>query len=90
MIELCDLTVEAINLVIPGDENLKNLYITGGFSKNDIFRKLIASSFPHLKVYTSEISNATALGTALVVLEALNPENKPNMDLGLTECVISK
>ena len=90
MIELCDLTVEAINLVIPGDENLKNLYITGGFSKNDIFRKLIASSFPHLKVYTSEISNATALGTALVVLEALNPENKPNVDLGLTECVISK
>jgi sugar (pentulose or hexulose) kinase len=90
MIELCDLTVEAINLVIPEDENLKNLYITGGFSKNDIFRKLITSSFPHLKVYTSEINNATALGTALVVLEAIDPENKPNVDLGLTECLISK
>jgi sugar (pentulose or hexulose) kinase len=90
MIELSDLTVEAINLVIPENENLKRLYITGGFSKNSLFVKLIASSFPHLKVYTSEVANATALGAALVILNSLEPDNKPVPDLQLNECIISK
>jgi sugar (pentulose or hexulose) kinase len=90
MIELCDLTLEAINLIIPRDDDSRNLYITGGFSKNDLFRKLIASSYPHLKVFTSEVSNATALGAALVVIEALEPEKHPVPDLGLNECIISK
>ena len=90
MIELCDLTIEAINLVMPENDEPKSLYITGGFSKNDLFRKLLASSFPHLKVYTSEVSNATALGAALVVLKSLETTKKPSLDLGLNECSISK
>jgi sugar (pentulose or hexulose) kinase len=88
MIELCDLTVEAINLVTGVNDETKNLYITGGFSKNSLFLKLLASSYPHLKVFTSEISNATALGAALVILESLEPDNKPQVNLGLTECII--
>jgi glycerol kinase len=90
MLELCDLTVEAINLVIAEEDETENLYITGGFSKNDIFVKLIASSYPHLKVYTSEVSNATALGAAMVILNSLEPGIKPSPDLGLNECIISK
>jgi sugar (pentulose or hexulose) kinase len=90
MIELSDLTLDAINLVVSGKEDLKSLYITGGFSRNDLFVKLLASSFPHLKVYTSEVSNATALGAALIVLEGMEPGVKLSLDLGLNECVISK
>jgi sugar (pentulose or hexulose) kinase len=90
MIELCDLTVETINLIIPDNDNAKNLYITGGFSKNDLFLKLIASSYPHMKAYTSEVSNATALGAALVIFESLEPGKKPLLDLGLNECIISR
>ena len=90
MIELCDLTIEAINLVIPENEDPGSIYITGGFSKNDLFRKLVASSYPHMKVYTSEVSNATALGAALVVLKSLESKEKPVLDLGLNECIISK
>ncbi len=90
IIELCDLTIEAINLVIAENDDTKNLYITGGFSKNDLFVKLIASSYPHMKVYTSEVTNATALGAALVILESLEPGEKPVLDLGLNECIISK
>ena len=90
MIELSDLTMEAINLVISKHDDTKNLYITGGFSKNDLFVKLLASSFPHIRVYTSEVSNATALGAALVILETMEPGVKPSLDLGLNECVISK
>jgi sugar (pentulose or hexulose) kinase len=90
MIELCNLTVEAIDLVIAENDDTGTLYITGGFSKNDLFIRLLASSYPHMKVFTSEVSNATALGAALVILESLEPEEKPLLDLGLNECVIAK
>jgi hypothetical protein len=90
LIELCDLTIEAINLIISGNDDLKNLYITGGFSKNDLFVKLLASSYPHLRVYTSEVSNATALGAALVILESMEPGVKPLLELGLNDCSVSK
>jgi sugar (pentulose or hexulose) kinase len=88
MIELSDLVMDAINLVIPELDEPKNLYITGGFSKNSIFLKLIASSFPHMRVFTSEINNSTALGAALVLRDALVPDKKTELDLGLTECII--
>jgi sugar (pentulose or hexulose) kinase len=77
MIELCDLTVEAINLTISENDDTKNLYITGGFAKNDLFIKLLASSYPHMKVYTSEVSNATALGAALVILNPWSLQKSP-------------
>jgi hypothetical protein len=88
MIELCDITVESINLVDSGSDDLQNLYITGGFSKNDLFVKLLASSYPHLKVYTSEISIATALGAAQVLLDSLEPSVKHEADPGLIDCSI--
>jgi sugar (pentulose or hexulose) kinase len=90
MIELSDLTMEAINLVIPENEDLKCLYITGGFSKNDLFVKLLASSYPHLRVFTSEVSNASALGAALVICNSVMPGVIPSLDLGLTECIIAR
>jgi sugar (pentulose or hexulose) kinase len=90
LIELSDLTVEAINLVESGNENLQNLYITGGFSRNDLFVKLLASSYPHMKVYTSEVSNSTALGAAQVILNSLDPSEKHVADLGLIDCSVSK
>jgi hypothetical protein len=90
LIELCDLTLEAIDMVIPESEDVKNLYITGSFSENSIFVKLLASSYPHMKVYTSEVKNTNALGSALVILKSLEPATKPILDLGLNECLISK
>ncbi len=86
IIDLVDLTTEAINLIIDGEDSTKNMYITGGFSKNPIFVKLIASRFPAKKVYTSEIANATSLGAALVLWKSLDPEFNPSIDLGLKHC----
>lgn len=88
MIELADLTVDAINRIAGEDENTANIYITGGFSKNPLFLKLVASSFPHMKVFTSEMSNATSFGTAMVTLKALMPEKSILPELGLTEVTI--
>ena len=84
MSELCSLAVEAIRLVLPEKDDTENVYITGGFARNQIFLKLMAKSFPGKKVYTSVISNSTALGAAIVVLNSLIPE-MPELNLGLTE-----
>jgi hypothetical protein len=81
MIELCDITIEAIKLVIPASDETSNIYITGGFSNNKLFLNLITEAFPDKLVYTSEIANASALGAALVVT---GPE--PSLNLGLTKC----
>jgi sugar (pentulose or hexulose) kinase len=81
MNELSDLTIEAINLVLPANDESANIYITGGFSKNDLFLNLITEAFPSKLVYTSEIANGAALGAALVIAGT-----KPSLNLGLTEC----
>jgi sugar (pentulose or hexulose) kinase len=85
MIELTDLAIDAIRLVIPENDKAERIYITGGFSRNPLFLKLLASSFPDKQVYTSEISNATALGAAIVTFKALFPEKDISPSLGLTE-----
>ena len=81
MNELGHLTLEAVNLILPQDNDISNIYITGGFSKNEHFLNLIKAYFPDKRVYRSEISNASALGAALV-LSGLKPE----VSLGLIEC----
>jgi sugar (pentulose or hexulose) kinase len=86
MVELAELTVEAIDLIIPSDDSTENIYITGGFSKNPLFLMLLADAYHMKNVYTSEIKNATALGAALVLLNSLSPDEKPVLNLGLTHC----
>jgi len=86
MVELAELAVEAIDLVLPADDDIENIYITGGFSNNQLFLKLISDSYPMKNVFTSEILNATALGAALVILGTLNSSVKPSLNLGLNRC----
>jgi len=85
MLEICDLTTESINLVIPSEDDTRNFYITGGFAKNELFLKMIAAAYPSKNIYTSEIDNATALGAALVILNKVDPLSKPDLNLGLKE-----
>jgi sugar (pentulose or hexulose) kinase len=79
MNELCDLTILSVNLVLPKKDDISNIYITGGFSKNELFLNLMAEAFPTKLVYTSEITNSSALGAALIIAGL-----KPDMNLGLT------
>jgi sugar (pentulose or hexulose) kinase len=83
MNELGDLTLGAINLILPSVDETENIYITGGFSKNELFVNLITRAYPSKFVYTSEIANGSALGAALVV-----SGSKSAMNLGLTLCKI--
>jgi hypothetical protein len=84
MIELGDLTIETVKLVLTQEDDTENIYITGGFARNNIFLKLMAEAFPSKKVYTSVIKNSTALGAALVMFNSLGYK-QPELNLGLTE-----
>jgi hypothetical protein len=83
MADLVDLAAGSINLITGDDDRTRNLYITGGFSKNPLFLKGIARRYPGKKVYTSDIPNATSLGAALVLWKALDPGRIGEVDLGL-------
>jgi sugar (pentulose or hexulose) kinase len=83
MNELGDLTVEAVNLVLPEVDETENIYITGGFSKNVLFQNSIARAYGSKFVYTSEIANGSAFGAALVV-----SGSNSSMNLALTRCKI--
>jgi sugar (pentulose or hexulose) kinase len=83
MNELGDLTLESINLVLPEKDESENIYITGGFSKNELFQNIISQAYPSKSVYTSEIANGSALGAAMVISGI-----KSSINLGLTRCRI--
>jgi sugar (pentulose or hexulose) kinase len=83
MNELSDIIIDAVNLVLPSNDDTENIFITGGFSKNELFRNIISKSYPTKSVFTSEIANGSALGAALVV-----SGSKSAMNLGLTRCKI--
>jgi sugar (pentulose or hexulose) kinase len=85
MVELSDIAVDSINLVVAENDDTECIFITGGFAKNPLFIKLVASSFPDKKVYISEINNATALGAACVMMSAMGDESQVCPDLGLSE-----
>lgn len=72
MYEITKMEVNAIKLVFDQDDNTNNIYITGGFVKNDIFCKLLATFLKDKKVFKAELYNATALGTAMIANKNLN------------------
>ncbi|MCW0482266.1 FGGY-family carbohydrate kinase [Gaoshiqia sediminis] len=83
VMELTELCIRSIQLVIPQKDVTQNLYISGGFARNEIFIRLLAKHFSDKKVYTSEIDNASALGAALVIAGTIGRKNLSQLDLGL-------
>lgn len=66
MLDLVSIQSDSINLT-RGKADISNIIVTGGFSKNHLFMKLLASKFPGKKVFTVNLSDSTALGAAMVV-----------------------
>lgn len=85
VLDLVRLSEERLNLITCNEANHESLFITGGFSRNEIYTRLLATIFPDKKFYTSEIDNATALGGALATYQALNNVNNIKINLGLKE-----
>jgi L-fuculokinase len=72
-IDLVTMQAMAIETAI-GSSPVRKICISGGFCDNPIFIKLLASRFPDMGVYTASITNASALGAALIMHNAWNTE----------------
>jgi sugar (pentulose or hexulose) kinase len=84
VVDLARLAMGGLDLITPKKNDTKSIFISGGFARNEIFVRLIATWMPGINVYTSEMDNSTALGAALSVWDkAFN--NIPKSDLGLKE-----
>jgi len=87
MIDLTLMGIKSLRLVIPENDTTKSVYITGGFARNEIFVRLLATLLPGKSVYASEIDNATALGAAMIIRHRAFSGNEPGTDLGLKKIV---
>ncbi len=87
MYDLVDLCLDSLSLIIPADDKSKVVYISGGFARNELFVRLLASRLPGKKVLTSEMDNSTALGAAMVVWESAFGTPLPAVDLGLNQVI---
>jgi sugar (pentulose or hexulose) kinase len=65
--------VHAVNLVFEKNKTQK-IFVDGGFSKNEIYMKLLAQSYPTVEIYAASVAQASALGAALA-LEAIAPSD---------------
>lgn len=64
--------IESIDLILK-NEDAENIFVDGGFSKNHVFMSMLASHYNGKKVFAAEVAQATALGAALAIHDAWNP-----------------
>lgn len=64
---------------------VKNLFVDGGFGKSRIFMKMLSEAYPGIKVQTSEVPQASALGAALVLHDSWNSRPVPEDLIKLRE-----
>lgn len=83
VIDLTSLALESLALITAVKDNTTEIFVSGGFARNEIFLRMLATRLSHKKVYISEIDNSTALGAALTVWDAAFDTAIPNLDLGL-------
>jgi sugar (pentulose or hexulose) kinase len=69
---LVEKQIESINLVLK-HQDAESIFVDGGFSKNHVFMSMLASHYDNKKVYAAEVAQATALGAALAIHDAWNP-----------------
>jgi L-fuculokinase len=69
MTELVMLQIKSIKTVV-GNDDIKRLYIDGGFSDNDLFIKLLSHNFRNMKLRTTDSSLGSALGAAVSISDS--------------------
>jgi glycerol kinase len=62
--------IKSTNLIM--QPRIKTIFVDGGFSQNKIFMTLLAEAYPNVKVYAASVTQASALGAALVIHDDWN------------------
>ena len=77
MIGLVNRQVESTNLVLNGSD-VKDIFVDGGFSKNQVYMNLLAEAYPDKKVWAATVAQSTALGAALAIHSEWNKNEIPS------------
>lgn len=62
---------QGIKRVLDTDNQLKEVYVSGGFNKNEIFVEFLSLMMPNQKIKFPEGKNASALGAAMLMKDYL-------------------
>jgi sugar (pentulose or hexulose) kinase len=66
---------QAIDLIMTPD--VQQIFVDGGFAKNEIFMHFLATAMPSIKVCAASVSQASAIGAALAIHEHWNSHSIP-------------
>jgi len=69
MIEMVLLQVKSIKTAL-GGEAIKNIYVDGGFSDNEVYIKLLSHYLKNMTLKTTNSSLGSALGSAIVISDS--------------------
>ncbi|WP_158974007.1 FGGY family carbohydrate kinase [Cellulophaga sp. L1A9] len=69
--EIAQRVHEGIKCILDSKNNLKDVYISGGFNRNDIFVEYLKQLMPEQNIQFPEGKNASALGAALLMKDYL-------------------
>jgi sugar (pentulose or hexulose) kinase len=68
---------------------ITQIFVDGGFAKNVLFMKTLATVFPQHALYAANIAQASALGAALVIHEKWNSKAIPTQLISLQRIPLS-
>lgn len=83
MAELTARCARSVKHVIPEKNDVQDLYISGGFSKNRIFIHYLGWHFPDKTIYTTDFENSSALGAAMMISHEFGGTYHVDLNLGL-------
>jgi sugar (pentulose or hexulose) kinase len=76
IIDIIAQQLQSTQLVLNGTA-VKQIFVDGGFSKNDIYMYLLAKAFPASEVYAASVPQASALGAAMAIHKHWNQKPIP-------------
>ncbi len=66
-----------VTQMIMNNSSVNNMYVDGGFCKNNIYMQLLSDAFPAMEVYATSMIQGTALGAALAIHDEWNSNALP-------------
>jgi sugar (pentulose or hexulose) kinase len=73
LLDIVHLQILSTELVLY-ESNVRKIFVDGGFSKNQIYMKLLAHGFSDYEIYAASVAQASALGAALAMNTAVVPQ----------------
>jgi sugar (pentulose or hexulose) kinase len=76
MLDIMNRQVKALHLILD-NQDVKRIFVDGGFGQNPIYMHLLAEHFNRIEVFAASVSQATSIGTALAIHPSWNKNALP-------------